>query len=275
MRNEVIKIWENEINGFNPTLTTYLLDDPLEKNRRRPAVLICPGGGYWCCSPREGEPVALKFLSAGFHAFVLEYSTQTTAPGMAYTQPLLDISRAMCILRENADKWNVESDKITVCGFSAGGHLAASLGTMWDKDYIQNHPEITTGQNKPNALILGYPLITFGEHTAYGCFDSLAGKGAPNELKKELSLEFNVTADTPPTFIWHTVDDSVVPIENAMMFASALQKNKVPFEMHLYSQGPHGISLATDEVSEQEGGSIPHVATWIDLCIEWLKEITK
>jgi len=177
----------------------------------------------------------------------------------------------MTINRENAAEWNVESDKITVCGFSAGGHLAASLGTMWDSDFVQNNSEIAKGQTKPNALILGYPLITFGEHTAHGCFDSFAGKGADESLKKEFSLEFNVTAETPPTFIWHTVDDMVVPIENALMFASALQEKKVQFEMHLYQNGPHGISLATDEVSEGEGWSNPHIATWIDLCVEWLE----
>jgi len=202
----------------------------------------------------------------------LEYSTQSTSPGMKHPQPLLDVSRAMCIIRENADKWNVEADKIAVCGFSAGGHLAASLGTLWDRDYIQNHPEITKGQNKPNALILSYAVIT--KH--YCIDDNLVGKeNITDELRKELALENNVTDETPPTFLWHTGDDSVVLLENPMLFANALSKHNVPFEMHIYPQGPHGISLATEDVAEEPHWVNPHIATWMDLCVEWLKGITK
>jgi len=266
-----IDIWENELyqgemsDNFRPKLVTYLLDG--KKNRG--AVLVCPGGGYGFVSEREAEPIALQFNAAGFHAFVLYYSV---APRM-HPQPLMDLSRAMCLIRENAAAWNVCEDKIAVCGFSAGGHLAASLGVHWDKPYIQNARGITAGLNRPNACILCYPVITSGEYAHRGSFKNLLGENADGELKHEMSLEHQINSKTPPAFIWHTFDDKAVPVENSLLFAEGMRKNNIPFELHIFPKGPHGLSLATDETDNGNMGSYPHVAVWMKLCTEWLKKL--
>lgn len=268
MINKIIDIWgkgnyqsEGE-DGFKPTLDTYILAG----EKKRAAVLICPGGGYGFTSEREAEPIAMKFNAAGYHAFVLYYSVEPTK----HPQPLLDVSRAMCIIRENAEKWKVDGDRVAVCGFSAGGHLAASLGVHYDKDYLFNTSLIKKGMNKPNALILSYPVITSGEFAHKGSFDNLVGEEAEEELLQHMSLELQVNKNVPPTFIWHTFEDTVVPVENTLLFAVALRKNNIPFELHVYPKGPHGLSLATDETGDDNISSMPHVATWMELCIQWL-----
>jgi len=277
MIHKTIPIWNDE-REFMPTLTTYILDDCLAKERenatpprKRGAVLIFPGGGYYYCSPREAEPVALQFMSAGFHAFVLEYTTRNSDPNGRWPQPLLDASRAMTIIRENASKWNVDPNNIAVCGFSAGGHLAASLGTMWNRDYIKSCPEI--GDNKPNALILGYPAINpdAGPQEYRDCFRNLSDGDVAPDMLRELSVNLNVTPDTPPTFLWHTVEDSLVPVKNALLFANALDENNVSFEAHIYPYGVHGLSLGTEETGKGELHVVPHIANWIALAIKWLK----
>lgn len=253
------------IDQSEPILNTYLLDG----DKKRGAILICPGGGYGFTSEREAEPIAMQFNAAGFHAFVLHYSV---AP-KKHPQPLLDVSRAMCILRENADDWLIDSNKITVCGFSAGGHLAASLGVHWDNSYLYNVQGITEGNNKPNALILCYPVISSNEHAHKGSFTNLLGHDPDKNLLFDMSLEHQVSKKTPPTFLWHTFEDDSVPVENSLLFAQALRKHHVPFELHVYPKGGHGLSLAKEETAVNESQISPHVATWMDLCIQWLQEV--
>jgi acetyl esterase/lipase len=272
MISKTIDIWENYVyhgekdDNFRPKLQTYILDGAKKRN----TVLVCPGGGYGFTSEREAEAIALQFNSAGFHAFVLYYSV---AP-RKHPQPLLDLSRAMCILRENSLEWKINSDKIAVCGFSAGGHLTASLGVHWDKDYL-NIPGVEIGINKPNALILSYPVITSGEFAHQGSFNNLLGEDADNSLFEVMSLEKQVSEITPPTFLWHTFSDNSVPVENSLLFAQGLRKNNIPFELHIYPEGPHGLSLATEETAAEGMGVYLHVATWMGLCIEWLNDLFK
>jgi acetyl esterase/lipase len=238
-------------------LQTYILDG----QRLRPAVVVCPGGGYGFVSQREAEAVALQFCAAGFHAFVLTY----TVPPLNYHQPLLELSQAVCEVRRNAAQWNLDPDRIAVCGFSAGGHLAASLGVHW-------HRLAQAPQNQPNALVLSYPVITAGPFKHPGSFLNLLGPEPTPEMVEEMSLEKQVSSNTPPTFLWHTVTDEIVPVENSLMFAAALQEAKIPFEMHIFQKGCHGLSLATPETDN--GRSLnPHAAHWMELCIEWLKEL--
>lgn len=271
MINKTIQLWEKGNyqskgeDGFLPTLDTYILDG----EKKRAAILICPGGGYGFTSPREAEPVALQFAAAGFHVFVLNYSV---AP-RRHPQPLLDVSRAMCIIRNNADEWNINPNKIAVCGFSAGGHLAASLGVHWEKSYIQNNEGISLGMNQPNALILCYPVITSDQHAHRGSFENLLGSKISKDLLFEMSLEHHVNKNTPPTFLWHTVEDKAVPVENSLLFVQGLRKNNIPFELHIYPQGGHGLSLATEETADNSTQICDHVATWMGLCIEWLERI--
>lgn len=271
--HQIIKLWEDAFyqnpsdGGFEPTLASYILDGP----KIRGAVLICPGGGYHFTSEREAEPIALQFNAAGFHAFVVYYSV---AP-RRHPQPLRDVSRAMCIIRENAGKWHVHPQKIAVCGFSAGGHLAASLGVHWQKPYLQDVSGIQIGLNRPDALILCYPVITSGPYAHRGSFDNLLGANPSQALLDEMSLERQVTAETPPAFIWHTFDDVGVPVENSLLFASELRIHRVPFELHIYPEGPHGLSLATEETDDGSMGVHPYVATWMGLCVNWLRGINK
>lgn len=249
--------------GFLPWLDPFLLDTPAPCG----AVLVCPGGGYGGRSPREADPVAQRFNSLGFHAFVVHYSV---AP-RRHPQPASDISRAVRIVRSRGVDWGVNTSKIAVCGFSAGGHLAASSGVLYGRDYLQEGGSLGRVSNRPDALILSYPVITAGEFAHRGSFDNLLGENPAPEALNEVSLELQVTPDTPPAFLWHTVDDEAVPVENSVLFASALRMHKVPFEMHLYPSGPHGYALASEETHDGNTPNNPHIAGWIDLCADWIR----
>ena len=266
-----IALWEHSgflydsADGFYPMLDTYLLDSTASRG----LVLICPGGGYEFNSPREAEPVAIQFTAAGWHAAVLWYSV---AP-RCHPQPLLDLSRAVCIVREHAAAWQVDPHKIAVCGFSAGGHLAASLGVHWNRAYLQEIPGIQAGMNRPDALILSYPVITGGKFRHSGSFQNLLGDTPELSLLEEMSLERQVGPHTPPTFLWHTVADPSVPLENSLLFVQALRKHSVPFECHIYPNGGHGLSLATAETATPDLPPDSHIAGWMPLCLEWLSEL--
>jgi acetyl esterase/lipase len=268
--NMKIKIWDgvetaiSHNDGFEPTLETYIL----ARNKKRGAVLICPGGGYAYTSDREAEPIALQYNANGYHAFVLNYSV---AP-RRHPQPIRDCARAMCLIRDNAEEWNIENSKTVICGFSAGAHLAASLGVHWNKPLL-DVDGISIGKNRPDALILAYPVISMKNYYHKGSRDNLLGPNPDVKLIEEMSLENQVSGNTPPSFIWHTYEDAAVPVENSLMFAGALRKEKIPFELHIYTKGPHGLSLATEETDVANYGSFPHVAGWVKLSLEWLDEI--
>lgn len=267
MIHETIRIWPKGeyrgAKGFEPTLDTYVLDGA----KTRPALLICPGGAYAYTSLRESEPIALQFNAAGFHAFVLHYSV---APAR-YPLPFLDVARAMCLLREDAAQWRLRPDAVALCGFSAGGHLAASLAFMGDSSRLLGVKGIEPERARPDALVLAYPVISSGEFAHRGSFDNLLGPDPSAELLEETSLERRVTEAAPPSFIWHTFDDDAVPVENSLLLASALRAKGSPFELHVFPSGPHGLSLATAETKENARGDDPHIAIWMRLCIEWLK----
>ncbi|MDC7241593.1 MAG: alpha/beta hydrolase [Spirochaetales bacterium] len=269
---EIVKEMEKRVRaaaaaeGDTPYLIPSFLDSV-----DKPCILICPGGGYTRTSPREAEPVAMAYNREGFHALILHYRV---APHR-HPQPLLDLSNTMALLRQNAGDLGVDPERIAVCGFSAGGHLTASLGVFWDREYLQNGICSSPGLNRPDALILSYPVITSGEHAHRGSFENLLGEeAAPSDLEK-MSLEKQAGPQTPPCFIWHTADDQAVPVENSLLFAGALRKKDIPFELHIYPSGPHGLSLATKETDESEDGSmtIPHVAGWLDLSARWFRTL--
>ena len=253
------------------TLTTYVSSDTPElKMPPRRAMLVIPGGGYRFVSDREAEPIVKMFFAAGFNVFLLKYSVGPEAVNYA---PLIEASLAIKHIRESADEYNIDPNYVFVCGFSAGGHLAASTGTLWNipevKAELGDSPE---GINKPTGMILCYPVIYYSHK---GSFHNLCGTTEPTEEQIErFSLERHVTPETPPAFLWHTFSDKTVPVQNSLIFAQKLQECGVPFEMHIFPAGTHGLSLASEETWSQKPDMIvPHVQCWIDLAIKWAKEL--
>ncbi len=256
-----------EANGFQAAVEGYVLDGALDASARGPlpAVLICPGGGYGFVSDREAEPIALRLNGAGIHAFVLRY---TVAPAARFPVALMQAAKTLATIRNHAEEWNIASNRIAVMGFSAGGHLAASLSTMWKIPQVQ--AVLAEGENaRPDASVLCYPVISGGEFAHRASFLNLLGEEHNEQTAKEQSLEERVSTDTPPTFLWHTVEDPVVPVENSMMYAAALRRCNVPFEMHLYERGSHGLSTCTAVTGMEQ----PDCAGWLDLAIRFLQRL--
>ena len=256
---------------FKANLFTYFLDNSpeIDPKRKRPVVLICPGGGYAMTSDREAEALAVKFLAMGYHAAILRYSV---APAR-FPEALLQLATAVALLRENAEKWHIDENKIVVQGSSAGGHLAASLGVFWNKPFVAEALGMESKVFRPNGLMLSYPVITSGEKSHQGSFENVLGEQYADEEKRRfLSLEYNVSRDTPPTFLWHTAPDDTVPVENSLLFFQALHALDIPAELHIYPVGGHGLGLATTETASPDGYGIQgECDSWITLAGEWMK----
>ncbi len=260
--------------GYQPTMSIYIPDnsDRIEQGRKRPTVVICPGGGYGSTSDREAEPVAFKFIAADCNAVIVRYSC---APARFPCQ-IMELAWAVSKVRENAEEWNVDLNKISVMGFSAGGHLAASYGTHWNKDFVKEYFGFKGGENKPNGMILCYPVISGGEKAHRGSFNNLLGdKKNDPEMLSLLSCEKQVNEDTPPAFIWHTFEDTAVPVENSLMIASALAEKKINTELHIFPHGFHGLSLCNDIVFHPDNyhGEFDECQVWIDMAVRWLKNL--
>lgn len=256
-----------------PRLTAFILSPRAgDPSHKRPAVVICPGGGYDHCSAREGEPVALRFMALGYHAFVLNYSV---APSR-YPMALLQLAKTVALVRAHAAEWNVDPDRIVVMGFSAGGHLACSLGTSWHKDFINLALGTAREQIKPDGMVLCYPVITSGEFSHRGSFDNLLGPLSKDETAREqVSLEKQIGDQFPRTFLWHTVEDQAVPVENSLLLATALRQQGISFELHLYPRGEHGLSLADAETAPQSAATVsaPECAGWVSLADAWMNRL--
>ena len=250
---------------MTPDLQEKMPADP--EDYRLPAIVVYPGGGYQHLSPREAEPIAMEFAAAGYQVFVLYYSL---AP-KRYPAPLLDGARALAAIREHAEEWCVDPARIAVCGFSAGGHAAALLGCLWN-DPVIAAAGISNEKARPDAVILGYPVITSEKGKCHeGSFESLLGE-AVEEKRGAMSLETRVNAQNPPTFLWHTAADQAVPVVSSLRMAAALAEHKVPFELHVFPSGHHGLSLANRRTSGgNPDGELPEVAQWIKLCKDWLQ----
>jgi acetyl esterase/lipase len=240
-----------------PTLTVFL---PPPEKATGAAVVICPGGGYgFLAIDHEGKQIADWLNSIGVAGFMLEYRI---APRYHHPAPLQDAQRAIRTVRARAKQWHIDPQRIGIWGFSAGGHLASSAGTHFDNGKADSDDPIERAGSRPDFLILSYPVITMElPCTHMGSRNNLIGKAPDQELVANLSNDKQVTAKTPPTFLFHTnADDGVLP-ENSVLFYLALRKAKVPAELHIYEKGPHGVGLAPKD---------PVLSTWKDRLQAWM-----
>jgi acetyl esterase/lipase len=236
-----------------PTLTPYLPDPATATGA---AIVVCPGGGYGGLAPHEGKDYALWLNEHGVAAFVLKY--RLGSHGYRHPRMLEDVSRAIRTVRARASGWKVDPNRVGVMGSSAGGHLASTALTHFDSGKPDAADPVERESSRPSLGILCYAVITLKEFTHQGSKNNLLGNEPSPELVESLSNELQVTPQTPPTFVWHTFEDTAVPVENSLMFAAALRKNHVPFDLHIYQQGRHGIGLANGH-------------PWTKDCLYWLK----
>ena len=268
-----IKDISRKLKNSEAIISAYIPEnsEEININKKRETIIICPGGGYEFTSDREAEPIALKFVAQGFNAVVIRYSI---AP-VRYPTALLELAETVRYVREKEKEWNVDTEKVIVCGFSAGGHLAGSLGVLWNNEIIEKYLDIKNEEVKPNAMILCYPVISSGEFAHKGSFDSLLGEKEAEISRENLSLEKLVSIETPKTFLWHTFDDGTVPVQNSLLFSNALASNKVQFELHIYPSGVHGLGLC-EEITAMNGRSEhinSHIASWLNLACQWIKTL--
>ncbi len=256
-------------NGCDPTLTTYIqynMTEMKQENRKRPTLLICPGGGYGMCSQRESEPIALAFIPFGMNAFILDYSV---APNKFPTQ-IREVAAAMELLYEKQDEWHIDTEKITIIGFSAGGHLAAHYSTSFDIPEVR---EVFPQSKSVNGSILSYPVIVSDKGKCHeGSFKNLTGEyplSAENYMR--FSLDNCVDENTPPAFIWHTAYDKCVPVESALRYAMAMANNKRPFELHIYPYGDHGGSTFDLQSLYEVNDIANYNSRWVQEAGKWLK----
>jgi acetyl esterase/lipase len=250
-----VKLEENEYNTDCPSIEPFLL----EGDGPYPVMIIAPGGGYARRAEHEAYPVAQWLNSIGISAIVLHYRV---AP-FSHPIPLVDAQRAIRMVRYHASEWNLDQNRIGILGFSAGGHLASTAGTHFDLGNRQAEDHIERISSRPDVMVLCYPVITMGEYTHEGSRINLLGEVPSSKMIQLLSNESQITGDTPPTFLWHTADDAAVPVENSLLFASELSRHKIPFELHVFESGRHGLGMADDH---------PEAKAWPELCKAWLRK---
>ena len=257
--------------GKNPNVSIYLPEPMWEmgwEDKKRPCLVVIPGGGYAMCSQREAEPIALQFLPEGFNVFVLRYSV---APHRFPTQ-LREVAALMELIYENAEKWHCDTDRVAITGFSAGGHLSAHYSTCYDIPEVR---EVFPESKPVQASVLSYPVISADPKIAHiGSFQNLLGvKNLTPEQEEKFSCDRQVTEKTPPAFLWHTAEDSVVPVANSLVYARALADHNVSVSVHIYPKGWHGLSTVDSQTNNTLPEDVCHAADWLSAVKKWLKII--
>lgn len=284
MHIEVIHLFEGVSNA---TLTAYIQDASMDQRFPiiRPAIMICPGGAYIGITEKEADPVAMRFLAAGFHVFILRYSIGTLFG--KFPAPFIDAAKSILLVRENAKRWCVDPDKIVLCGFSTGGHVAAVLGTGWQDAYLSDALGCENELLKPSALILCYPLLDLYQFNKKNLekssemqpllemmFAATFGSTHPSkEMIEEWNCNYLVTKQLPPTFLWTTAEDALVDIEENLDFIKALALSNIPYEFHVFEKGAHGLSLGDQTVgySKLEVENHKNASKWVELALIWLE----
>ena len=290
---------ENE----SASLTTYVLDDSTEtlKGEGRPAVIICPGGGYFSCTDREAEPIAMYFASLGYHSFVLRYTTYYTRtlemPDLSkplpkkentiYPKQIRELGQAMLLIRKNASKWHVDTERIGVCGFSAGGHVAALYSTEFNEPVLTDYLGVDKNDLRPAFAILGYAITDYhlldadlekrknnpmDYHFMKASNVATCGTERPDKnFETKMSAVDHVDSETPPFFIWTTATDPLVNPLHSLELASVLAQNNISYEIHVFDRGTHGLSLASQAAAGSKAQISPVVNQWTNLCAKWLE----
>lgn len=258
------------LNGSEAVLEAYLpynMTEMCREHQRRPCVLICPGGGYAMCSQREAEPVALQYLKEGYNTFVLWY---TVAP-KHFPHALREVAASVELIHRNAEAWNCDESFVAILGFSAGGHLAALYSNAYDWPEVR---EVLPESKPVQASVLCYPVISTDPAVAHmGSFECLLGHlPLTAEETERFSCDRLVRDTTPPAFLWHTSEDNCVPVQNSLRYATALADHHVPFELHIFPYGYHGMSLCTRETLDGEiTPGMQHAQCWVEESCRWLK----
>lgn len=274
--------------GEDGAYVKYYLQEPNEEidiNRKYPFIVICPGGAYFWTSYREDEYVALKFLSEGFHVAVLHYATEGREamsvefdedlpkdPVSKFPKPLFSLANVVKEIRENTEKWSVDDNYIVISGFSAGGNLAAQYGTLWDKEWLKNEIGCSSDLLKPTHLMLAYAALNLrkSEDKNRVLYASLGTFKPKDEEIKNINPIENVSQNTPPTFLWHTLEDALVPAKDSIEFALELNKYNIPYELHVFNKAKHGLVLGDLRTGIKQDQSNAQVYKWVELFIEWL-----
>ncbi len=251
-------------------LTGYIPEECLgpENKRKYPAVLVLPGGGYNGVSPTEKEPVALEFAAAGIRSFTLKYHVLPYRFPVSLCEALLAVE----YIKRHAEELCIDSGNISVCGFSAGGHLAGSVAAFWNRDFVKEVIGERGEWTRVNKAVLCYAVLTGGKYAHEGSFQNLLGEQAASPgIRELLSIEKQVTKDFPPTFLWHTADDEIVPVQNSLLMADALLAHGIMTELHIYPKGPHGLSLGNHLIhKEQPYGAAHGSSDWLKKAIDFI-----
>lgn len=268
MINKIIPLNESD----NEIYLEAFVPDSLERMKK--AMLVIPGGGYWnVCDDREGEPIALAFLAHGFASFVLHYSTGRKRP---YPAQLIEASLAMKHIKDNAKEYAIDPENVFVTGFSAGGHLCASLGTMWHRKEIYNCVDMPFGYNKPKGMILCYPVISSDENVCNTIsFNNLLCTDSPSKEQLDyVSIEKCVDEKSSPCYIMHTSNDQAVHVGNALAIANAYAQKGMTFELHIYPDAPHGVALANEITKcNNEKWCNESIAKWVENAVFWAQSL--